>query len=162
MSKAFAYSGVDVTLTDYHKFTFDGAPNDYETAQQVKDAIDRQQKEKRSVEKRKMSLAVITEGGKTTSITGIHAGTFKFLFSVKLKEGRWDSQPDIYPDCPKTRELIASLAALRKQIDPLKEKLYSLKITEGGKWNDSRPLQQRYDDLEKRYAELLKDAGGQQ
>jgi hypothetical protein len=156
--KVFTYQDFDVRLTDGARFAFDGSENTYESADAVKSAIDNHVKNLASVAKRSLALAIVSSDAKQSTIHGIHSSRRVLLFKPAIKEGRFGSDPNIYPDEPKIVGLIKLRQEKQAELDALDEKLRKVEIEWRGYTHQKETLAISYDAIEKEHAKRLKAA----
>lgn len=149
-TKAFVWAGVTVELDSYnHQFYVPSLEKHYETAQQAKDAIERAGKAKTAAAKVKLSLAVVNDKGKALTVTGLHAGSGKFLTTPK--SDRFDRDREFYVGAEVVRKLIAERARLRALASGVDDQLADFRLTSYESYDF------KADDLPACYANLAKD-----
>lgn len=130
-TKVFTWQGHDVFFdAGQEKFY---APSlferGFESAPQIKGSIDRAMTQKRKVEKPQIALEVITGSLSSRTITGLHAGTGKMLFSQKYDDGY--SSVTLYPKTATVEAMLAEKVRIRAESDRIDALLYKFQIHAG-------------------------------
>lgn len=121
------YGGVEFYLDRMWRFTVPSLGRYYDTYQQMTDALDRVQAAEKRAKKVKLAIAVLTEDGKPTTITGINAGHGHVITKPPVDGlGRYAAR--CYPDVPWIRDAIAKRKRLEGQARHIDRALRSVNI----------------------------------
>ncbi len=141
------YKGYDITLTEAFKFAVDleGKKRDYDSMGQARDAIDRYEKDKDRVGRKKLSIPLVTNSLETTTLTGVHASNGNLLTTPKV-ESYYSSK--LYVDTPSVRAAIEEIIRLEERRRDIEDDLLRFHVRCGADGT--------VDGIEKQCKEMLK------
>jgi hypothetical protein len=118
--------GMEFYIDNFWRFVVPGLDKYFKSHDEMREAIEREGKKIAAAQKRKVSIAGITEKGVEVVVTGVHAGHGGLITSPKT-----DKHIDVYVNTPIAKAAREELRRLQSDVERVEFLLEMHKLNEG-------------------------------